>query len=363
MKQTTAVAISGGVDSLMAARLLQEQGQHVIGIHFITGFETASSDRPRFGGTYHHIIHDIGAQLGISVEIVDLRIEFQEKIVDYFTRTYHSGQTPNPCLRCNPTIKFGTILSYAQKLGAQKLATGHYARLKKDKNGKFHLFKAFDGQKDQSYFLARLTEQQLANARFPLGEMKKSEVKKMAAQKGLRPVTRGESQDVCFIKYGSYGKFLTGQKGFKPEPGLIEDVGGQVIGEHNGLYLFTIGQRRGINCPAAEAYYVIRLDTARNRLIVGAKKDLLSSQCKVVDINWIGREPASPMEIHTRVRYRSKEVASTVLPQDKHAAIVRFKNPQTAVTPGQGAVFYRGDEILGGGWIEESMAHRAERMG
>jgi tRNA-specific 2-thiouridylase len=179
----------------------------------------------------------------------------------------------------------------------------------------------------------------------------------MAEQKGLRPVTRGESQDICFIKHDSYGNFLNLQEGFEPQPGFIEDVSGRVIGEHNGLHLFTIGQRRGIDCPAAEPYYVVRLDPRRNRLIVGAKKDLLSSECRVVDINWIGEEPSAPMDIYTRVRYRSEEVASTVLPQDKQAAIIRFKNPQPAVTPGQGAVFYRGDEVLGGGWIEESMAH------
>jgi tRNA-specific 2-thiouridylase len=254
-------------------------------------------------------------------------------------------------MRCNPTIKFGKILSYALSLGAQKLATGHYARIKKDPSSNFHLFKGLDNQKDQSYFLARLTQRQLENAFFPLGEMKKSDVKQMAAQRGLRPVTHDESQDVCFIKHTSYGEFLSAQKGFEPKPGFIENVKGQVIGEHNGLHLFTIGQRRGINCPAAEPYYVIRLDTKRNRLTVGAKKDLLSSECKVVEINWIGKAPTLPMDIYTRVRYRSKEAAAMVFPQGKSTAIVRFKNPQTAVTPGQGAVFYRGDEILGGGWI------------
>ena len=351
MKPKTAVAISGGVDSMMAARLLQEQGQHVIGIHFITGFETAPPDTPTNEETYRHSIFDIGAQLGISVEIVDLRSEFQEKIIDYFTRTYRSGKTPNPCLQCNPTIKFGTILSCAQKLGAQKLATGHYARVRKDQNGKYHLFKALDDQKDQSYFLSRLTEKQLANAQFPLGEMRKSAVKNLALKKGLHPVARKESQDVCFIKNGSYGEFLRGQKGFEPEPGLIEDVNGQIIGEHGGLHLFTIGQRRGINCPAAEPYYVIQLDIKRNRLVVGTRKDLFSSECKVVDINWIGDAPDSSLELHTRLRYRSQEVASTVIPGVRNTAVARFKEPQAAVTPGQGAVFYRGDEILGGGWI------------
>ena len=351
MKNITAVAISGGVDSLMAAFFLKEQGKDVIGIHFITGFEVAATSIQQRQADNRLKILGIGKQLEIPMEIVDIRAEFQEKIVDYFTQTYKKGLTPNPCMRCNPTIKFGKILSYAHSLGAQQLATGHYARIKKGPGGDFHLFKGLDHQKDQSYFLARLRQKQLAQACFPLGQMKKSNVKQMAAQKGLRPVTPDESQDVCFIKHTSYGKFLSEQKEFEPSPGLIENINGQVVGEHRGLHLFTVGQRRGINCPAPEPYYVIRLDTVRNRLIVGAKKDLLSSECKVMEINWIGKKPTLPMEVHTRVRYRSKEAASMVFPQGKFSAIVRFKNPQMAVSPGQGAVFYRGDEILGGGWI------------
>ena len=358
MKQTIAVAVSGGVDSLMAAYLLKKQGQRVIGIHFITGFEIASNFTRRAGTKISHPILGIGKQLAIPVEIVDIRSEFQEKIVGYFSRTYQSGQTPNPCMYCNPTIKFGTILAHAQKLGAQKLATGHYARIKWGKNDDHHLFKGIDPEKDQSYFLARLTRQQLSKACFPLGEMRKSDVKKMAAQKELHPATGGESQDVCFIKDDSYGDFLTRQTGLKPQPGLIENLNGRIIGEHNGLHLFTVGQRRGINCPAAEPYYVVQLDAERNRLIVGTKNDLLSSACRVTDVNWIVDEPSKPLEISTRVRYRSKDVPSTVIPQDNQAAVVRFKTPQSAVTPGQGAVFYRGDEILGGGWIEKSMARR-----
>ena len=351
MKKKTAVAISGGVDSLMAACVLKEQGQDVIGIHFITGFENDLYHTQHPQKTNRLNILDIGKQLGIPVEIVDIRAEFQEKIVDYFTQTYDKGQTPNPCMHCNPIIKFGRILSHAHSLGADKLATGHYARIKKDPGGNFHLFKGLDNKKDQSYFLARLTQQQLENASFPLGDMQKTDVKQMAAQRGLQPATRDESQDVCFTKHTSYGEFLSAQEGFECRSGLIENVNGQVIGEHRGLHLFTIGQRRGINCPAAEPYYVIRLDTERNRLMVGTKKDLISSECRVVEINWIGKEPTLPIEVHTRIRYRSKEAASMVLPQAKSTAIVRFKNHQSAVTPGQGAVFYQDDEILGGGWI------------
>jgi tRNA-specific 2-thiouridylase len=352
MKPTTAVAISGGVDSMMTAYLLKQQGHRVNGIHFITGFETASAYTRGPETDRTHRVLEIGEQLGIPVEIVDIREEFREKIVGYFCRAYHKGRTPNPCMHCNPSIKFGTILAHAQKMGAQKLATGHYARIKKDPDGHYHLLKGLDPKKDQSYFLARLTRQQLADACFPLGERKKSEIKQLAAQKGLHPVTPAESQDVCFIKEEGYAEFLTRQAGFDPRPGLIENVNGQVIGEHRGLHLFTIGQRRGINCPAAEPYYVVRLDAERNRLIVGSKKDLLAGQCRVTDINWIGQEPTAPMEIRTRVRYRTKEVASTVIPQENHTALVQFKTPQSAVTPGQGAVFYRGDEVVGGGWID-----------
>lgn len=335
----------------MSAYLIKEQGYHVIGIHFITGFETTSLSARHPASNKRNNILKIGEQLAIPVEIVDVRAEFKEKIIDYFTRTYQRGQTPNPCMQCNPSIKFGTILDYAFKLGARKLATGHYARIKKDSDSRVHLLKGLDPKKDQSYFLARLTQQQLTRAWFPLGELKKEDVKKMAARKGLHPVTRGESQDVCFIQQDAYGEFLTRQMGIKIEPGLIEDLAGNVIGTHKGLHLFTIGQRRGINCPAEKPYYVVRLDTERNRLIVGSKKDLLTWECNITDVNWIDGAPASPVEVLTRVRYRSKEVPSTVIVQGEHKVTVRFNTPQSAVTPGQAAVFYKGDEILGGGWI------------
>jgi len=359
MKHTTAVAISGGVDSMMAAYLLKEQGHHVIGIHFITGYETAWSDRQYNEKNAPHPVLDIGRQLDIAVQLKDIRSEFQETVIDNFIQAYEAGKTPNPCMTCNPAIKFGVILSFARRLGATQLATGHYARIKMDDRGRRRLFKGKDTSKDQSYFLARLTQNQLAKACFPLGVMKKTEVKQLAKHKGYEPVTRGESQDVCFVSQSTYSTFLTEQEGFESKPGLIEDVTGKVIGEHNGLHLFTIGQRRGINCQASEPYYVIRLDIEHNRLIVGSKRDLLSSECRVIDINWIHEEPESAIDVCTRVRYRSQEVPSTVYPQKNQTAIVRFKSPQAAVTPGQGAVFYRGEEILGGGWIEESIAYRA----
>ncbi|MBW2573541.1 MAG: tRNA 2-thiouridine(34) synthase MnmA, partial [Deltaproteobacteria bacterium] len=298
-----------------------------------------------------HKIFSIAKQLGIDIKILDCSIEFKKNVVDYFIQTYQAGKTPNPCMVCNPSIKFGTVFNFARKLGASTLATGHYARIEKDNRGKFHLYKGIDPKKDQSYFLARLTQQHLAGARFPLGNMKKSDVIQLADMKGFKPVKASESQDVCFIKGKNYGDFLARHEGFEPKPGQIKDVSGNILGDHKGLHLFTIGQRRGINCPASEPYYVIQMDTQQNVLTVGFKKDLFASQCKVENINWIQEEPSRPLNIHTRIRYRHTAVASRLTPVDGKTAMVRFERPQSAITPGQCAVFYRDDEVLGGGWI------------
>jgi len=352
MKPLTAIAVSGGIDSLMAAHLLKENGHDVVGIHFVTGYEDHFPDN---GQDFHlsksHKIFSIAEQLGIDIELFDCRTEFKSKVVEYFVRTYQAGQTPNPCMVCNPSIKFKAVFDFARTLGASTLATGHYAVLKKDTKNNYHLYRGVDSQKDQSYFLARLTQQQLAGARFPLGYMKKSEVIRLASQKGFTPVKKTESQDVCFIKGKNYGDFLAGQQGFEPKPGFIKDVDGNVLGEHKGLHLFTVGQRRGINRPASEPYYVIRMDTRRNILTVGFKKDLFASRCRVENINWIQKAPSRPSEVHTRIRYRHTAAASMLTPVDEKTAEVRFEKPQEAVTPGQCAVFYKGDEVLGGGWI------------
>ena len=233
------------------------------------------------------------------------------------------------------------------------LATGHYAGLTEDRCGRFHLYKGVDPKKDQSYFLARLTQRHLADARFPLGTMKKKDIIQLAGQKGFKPVKSRESQDVCFIKGKNYGDFLARHRGFEPKPGLIQDVHGRILGQHKGLHLFTIGQRRGINCPASEPYYVVRMDTRQNILTVGFKKDLFTSQCKVEDINWIQEAPSREVAVHTRVRYRHTAAASMLTPVEEKTAMVRFEKPQEAVTPGQCAVFYKGDEVLGGGWISQ----------
>ena len=355
MEHLIAIALSGGIDSLVAAYLLKEQGHNVIGIHFITGYEVQSPDDADNLTTIKtqalQKINHIANLLDIEVKLIDCSIEFKKKVVDYFVQTYQTGQTPNPCMVCNPVIKFGSVLSFARKLSATILATGHYARVTQDSKNRFHLFKGVDPKKDQSYFLAFMTQQHLSRACFPLENMTKSEVLKLAKEKGLDPFIKSESNDVCFIKNKTYGEFLTLQEGFEPKPGLIEDVNGKILGEHKGLHLFTIGQRRGINCPASKPYYVVSMDTEQNRLKVGFKKDLVSSECRVTDINWINQKPSSPINVHTRVRYRHKPAASKLFLDSEETAIVRFEKPQSAITPGQCSVFYRDDEVLGGGWI------------
>ena len=356
MKSRIAIAMSGGVDSTVAACILKDQGHNVIGIHFITGYETVSEQSAELkdseSSTAEQKVSLIADRLGIPLEIVDIREAFAHSVVEYFLRTYQAGKTPNPCMVCNPTIKFGKLFSMAQKLGASCLATGHYAGVTKDKQGRFHLVRGVDPAKEQSYFLALLTQEQLSHALFPLERMTKPQVKKIARKKDVAPLIRQESQDICFVGEGTYGEFLVRKGKIDPKPGPIENIDGKPIGQHKGLHLFTIGQRRGINCPASQPYYVVRIDGSENRLVVGHRNDLFSSECRVEGINWISTAPTDVFNAYTRIRYRHKAVLSAVYPVDDRTAIVRFKTPQSAITPGQCAVFYRGREVLGGGWIE-----------
>jgi tRNA-specific 2-thiouridylase len=366
MKQKAAIAISGGIDSLLSAYLLKAKGYEILGIHFITGYETG----PQFSDSNRTDLHKMPAsaiiehsmgrisgiarQLDINIEVIDCSRVFKKNVADYFTRTYLSGKTPNPCLVCNPIIKFGTVLEFARKMGASCLATGHYAGIKTDSNGLRHLIKGVDAEKDQSYFLAFLNQEQLSSAIFPLSEMTKKEVIKLAGEKGFQPLTNKESQDICFISGGNYVEFLKRETGFEPKPGIIINNNGEMLGRHAGIHNFTIGQRRGINCPASEPYYILGIDAAKNAVIAGTKKELLASECHVTEINWIAGEYTSPVRVSTRIRYRSHEVSSTLFPGENNTATVRFDTPQSAVTPGQGAVFYLGNEVLGGGFIENA---------
>lgn len=358
MNAPVAIAMSGGVDSLVTAHLLIHEGHSVFGIHFLTGYEDAGGSVPAEPGDIDPVgaakerLSCLAGQLDIDVHIIDGSRQFRQTVVDYFTRTYLAGETPNPCMVCNPGIKFGFLFDRARKLGARTLATGHYAAIERDRRGHYQLLKGRDPRKDQSYFLARLDQRQLGRTVFPLGTWTKTDVKAYAARNNLMPLSGDESQDVCFIRHKKYSDFLLETEGIAPEPGPIEDTGGNRLGRHKGLVHYTIGQRRGINCPAPEPYYVVRLDTARNTLVVGGKQDLLTRSCLVTDINWIAEPPAGSLQVEARIRYRHEPVPARVIVREPTRAEVVFETPQPAVTPGQGAVFYNGNEVLGGGWIK-----------
>ena len=364
-----AVAISGGIDSLVTAFLLKKQYKNIIGLHFVNGYESGRFDVPELPGPFNahshspvvlsklptgHPMHQIQKQIDIPIHLVDCRRYFQKTVVDYFVDSYRNGLTPNPCMICNPLIKFGILLDLAKKLGASNFATGHYARIDKE-NNLYFLQKGVDPLKDQSYFLALIPQKVLPFIRFPLGELTKQQVIEMAKHEKLTPVLKKESQDVCFIQNNSYAKFLSAQNRHIGSPGIITDINGNELGSHKGLHHFTIGQRRGINCPASQPYYVIKIDIKQNRLIVGAKTDLYRSEFKMHHINWFVPKPKTDLAVWVKIRYRHEAVEAILIPPlpDSDAVIIRFKTPQPAVTPGQGAVCYVNYKIIAGGWIDE----------
>jgi tRNA-specific 2-thiouridylase len=345
MKPVVAIAMSGGIDSLVSAFLLKNEGVPVFGIHFTSGFEADGAVEPAA------IVSHLSEQVGFPVHAVDLSGVFKTAVVDYFVQAYRAGTTPNPCLVCNPTVKFDALFAAARKLGAHRLATGHYARVTQDPDGVYHLLRGADRVKDQSYFLSFLSQNQLSRACFPLGGMTKSDVKQMAEEKGLSPVSSQESQDVCFIREKHYADFLYNRAGIEPRPGPVVNARGETVGRHDGLHRFTVGQRRGINCPSSEPYYVIRLAPKTNTLVVGRKQELAHDSCIVARPHWIGARPQLPLSTEVRIRYRHRAVPATVSDHGAGKLKVAFSSPQNAPTPGQGAVFYIADEVVGAGII------------
>jgi len=366
MKQKIAVAISGGIDSLITAYLLKHTNKDVIGLHFITGYEKNSIEgqppksQPvtdaHLSNSYFrtpHPINKISEQIDIPIKLVDCRPIFKKKIVDYFTETYLSGRTPNPCVICNPLIKFGVLMDVAKNIGASHLATGHYARVETNNNRVFILKKGKDSRKDQSYFLSLLTQKQLAYANFPLGAITKKEVFSIAQKNKIQPISRSESQDICFIKNNNYVDFIALQEGFHSTPGSIIDNHGNILGSHKGLHKYTVGQRRGLNCPAKEPYYVLKIDNTTNQVIVGFKNNLYRSQCVINNVNWIPEKLNKELQVTVKIRYRHSAAKAFLYPAKNNKATIKFKKPQPAITPGQLAVCYIDDKIIAAGWIDE----------
>ena len=354
MEKTVAVALSGGLDSAVTAALLKKDNYRVIGFHFLTGFECHPpvSTSPRPQSRVDSWAHCVAEQIGIPLEVFDCSEAFDREVVRYFVSGYRSGQTPNPCVVCNQRIKFGFFLERVKAFGASILATGHYARIHQGADGQCSLLKGVDEVKDQSYFLARLTQEQLSQAMFPLGLYTKKQVREVAPDLGVKSFREKESQELCFIHHPSYKDFLLNHSEFPNSPGQIVNTRGDILGHHQGLHAYTVGQRKGIGIPGPAPYYVVHLDQKQNRLIVGYKSDLSATECTVVDVSWIGADPPDePISAQTRIRYRHREAESIIQPLDHTTVKVSFLQTQYAITPGQAAVFYQGERVLGSGWI------------
>jgi tRNA-specific 2-thiouridylase len=349
--------MSGGVDSSVAACLLKEKELEVIGATMCIG----TPGRDGEGETRCCGLADIedarrvALQLGIPFYVFHLREEFEREIIDYFCEEYRNGRTPNPCILCNEKMKFGSFMKKALELGVDNLATGHYARVVLDeRTGRYVLKKGVDKKKDQSYVLFSLTQDQLGRVLFPIGEYVKEDVRAKALQRGLRVHDKPESQEICFIHDASYHSFLQQRLDQSVEPGPIVHKDGMLLGQHKGIPFYTVGQRRGLGLAKGKPLYVVGIDREKNTIIVGGKEDVLADTFIVDSLNWIRPEnTASPFPAHVKIRYNHPGSEAILSPRGEGEIEVRFRTPQKAITPGQAAVFYDGEAVIGGGWIRE----------
>jgi tRNA-uridine 2-sulfurtransferase len=363
-----AVAMSGGVDSSAAAALLKAGGHELVGFTMQLwnqrrGLSVGVDGEPlpsrccSLDDVYD--ARRVAEELGFPFYVLNLEREFERDVVAPFVQSYLEGETPIPCVACNSRLKFASLDRTALSVGCEKVATGHYARVRHDEAaGRHRLLRGRDARKDQSYFLWELTQEQLSRSLFPLGEMTKDEVREVARRHGLYVAEKRESQEICFVPDGDYAGFIDryleagGRETERPAGGEIVDTEGRVVGEHEGVHRFTVGQRRGIGVSRPLPLYVVRVEPETNRVVVGQDEELLSYEFNAAGVNWVAfDEPAEPFAADVRVRYRHKEAPATITPLGGGRARVRFDEPQRAVTPGQATVFYRGEEVVGGGWI------------
>ncbi|MCJ7426271.1 MAG: tRNA 2-thiouridine(34) synthase MnmA [Dehalococcoidales bacterium] len=340
-QKRVAVAMSGGVDSSVAAALLKQAGYEVSGIHMRLGADMMSNNLADLERTCQ--------LLEIPLYKLDLEREFKQLVIDYFCQEYGRGRTPNPCVACNQYIKFDIVLERALETGADYLATGHYARMRHSPGG-YWLRKAVDKNRDQSYFLYTLGQQQLERLVFPVGGLSKEKVRKKAAELGLPTADKKGSQDVCFIPDNDYRTFVAEYVPLKR--GEIVDINGKILGEHSGLARYTVGQRQGLGLTTTKPLYVLKIDAESNKIVVGNREQALHNALIARNVSWVsGKSPQEPMEITAKIRYKAPEAAAELYPRDDGVE-VRFVEPQSAMTPGQSVVFYQGDEVLGGGIID-----------
>ena len=350
------VAMSGGVDSSVAAALLAEQGHDVIGLSMQL-YDTTGGDGERSFGSCCSIddLHDarrVAAALKIPHYIVNFERQFDELVVSNFVQEYASGRTPLPCAHCNSDLKFATLADRARGLGAEKVATGHYARVERDEaTGRFLLRRAVDPSKDQAYFLFSLTQDQLAQAMFPVGDQPKDAVREYARRRRLPVADKPDSQEICFIPDHDYARFV-GERAPEATGGAILHEDGRLLGRHDGIHRFTVGQRKGLGLSGAAPLYVLELKAADRQVIVGPRASLERTTLTASGVNWILDEPAPAIRVTAQIRHRHQPATAMVRALPDHRTEVVFDAPQVAITPGQAVVFFDGDVVVGGGWID-----------